>query len=296
MSTSGGCSSFPAAAQRNASSRERGAAGDRDAEGVTPGSPGRAAWLRLVTFGVVLAATTAAAVLVGLPEPDQLRADIAAAGPAAPVLFGLIYALVTLAPLPKNVLAAIGGLLFGFATGAALVWGGAILGALAAYGLGRVLGRDAVERLTGTRVARVDALLRRRGLLAILGVRLVPVLPFTAINYTAGLTAVRTRDYVLGTALGIIPGTLAYVAVGAYGTSPGSWPFIIAVVALIALTAGGTVAARRHRGIEDELVRTPRKRHASGVIPSSDLANWSACPRTPGMVISTSPLLLFSLS
>jgi uncharacterized membrane protein YdjX (TVP38/TMEM64 family) len=100
---------------------------------------------------------------------------------------------------------------------------------VAAFALGRALGRDAVERVTGTRVARVDALLGRHGLLAVLGVRLVPVLPFTVINYAAGLTAVRLRDYVGGTALGIVPGTIAFVALGAHGSSPGSWPFVVAV-------------------------------------------------------------------
>ncbi|MDQ3453171.1 MAG: VTT domain-containing protein, partial [Actinomycetota bacterium] len=76
---------------------------------------------------------------------------------------------------------------------------------------------------------------------------LVPVLPFTAINYAAGLTAVRLRDYALGTALGIIPGTVAFVALGAYGSTPGSWPFVVAVVALVALITGGAAVARRSR-------------------------------------------------
>ncbi len=47
--------------------------------------------------------------------------------------------------------------------------------------------------------------------------RLVPVLPFTAINYAAGLTSVRTRDYTIGTAVGIVPGTVSIVALGTFG-------------------------------------------------------------------------------
>lgn len=193
---------------------------------------------------LLLAIAIAVAAVVGLPDPAELRDDIAAAGTAAPVLFVLLYAVATLAPLPKNVLAAGAGLLFGLATGVIVVLLGALLGALAAFGLGRLLGRDAVERITG---ARVDALLRRRGILAVIAVRLIPVLTFTAINYTAGLTAIRTRDYLLGTTLGIIPGTIAYVALGAYGTSPGSWPFLTAVIVLIILTTLGGAAAYRSR-------------------------------------------------
>ena len=208
---------------------------------------GRAVWIRLSAFVAILAIAVAVAAAVELPDPEQLRADIAAAGPGAITLFVLVYAAATLAPLPKNVLAAVAGLLFGLVVGVAVVFLAALLGAVAAFALGRVLGREAVERLTGTRVARVDALLRRRGLLSVLVVRLVPVLPFTAINYAAGLTAVRTRDYLLGTALGIIPGTIAYVALGAYGTSPGSWPFVLAVLALVGLTVGGAALTRRSR-------------------------------------------------
>ncbi|WP_219417001.1 TVP38/TMEM64 family protein [Pseudonocardia nigra] len=218
---------------------------DREVSG--PGAAGRFVWVRLVVFVAIVAAAAAVAGVVGLPDPAQLRADIAAAGPAAPALFVLVYAAATLAPLSKNVLAAAAGLVFGFAVGVVVVLLAALLGALAAFALDRVLGSEAVERLTGTRVARVDALLRRRGLLAVLAVRLVPVLPFTAINYAAGLTGVRTRDYIIGTALGMIPGTIAFVALGAYGTSPGSWPFIIAVLVLVALTAAGAALARCRR-------------------------------------------------
>ncbi len=209
--------------------------------------PRRAAWARPAVLVLLIALAAVVAVLVGVPDAQQLRADVAAVGPAAPVLFLAVYAAATLAPVPKNVFSVAAGLLFGLVEGTAVVLLAALLGALAAFALGRALGREAVERMTGGRAARVDALLGRHGLLAVLGVRLVPVLPFTAINYAAGLTAVRLRDYVLGTALGIVPGTVAYVALGAYGTSPGSWPFLVAVLVLVALTAGGAAWAHRRR-------------------------------------------------
>lgn len=214
-------------------------------------STARAVRVRLGLFGVLVAVVVTVALVVGVPDVGVLRADIAAAGPAAPVLFVLLYAVASLAPVPKNVLSVLGGLLFGLVAGVALVLVAALLGAAAGFGLGRVLGRDAVERFTGGGVARVDELLRRKGLLAVVGVRLVPVVPFTAVNYAAGLTAVRVRDYALGTVLGILPGTIAFTALGAYGSSPGSWPFVLAVLALVGLGAGGAAVAhhvRRHPG------------------------------------------------
>lgn len=194
---------------------------------------------------LLVTAAVAVAVLADLPAADEVRRRVAAAGPAAPLAFVGLYALVTLAPVPKNVLSAAAGALFGLVAGVALVWVAAMAGALLAFGLARALGRHAVERVTHARVREVDALLARRGLVAVLGVRLVPVLPFTALNYTAGLTGVRTHDYVVGTALGIVPGTVAYVALGTYATAPGSLPFALSVAALALLTVGGLVVARR---------------------------------------------------
>jgi len=76
-------------------------------------------------------------------------------------------------------------------------------------------------------------------------VRLVPLFPFMAVNYAAGLSAVRQRDYLLGTAVGIVPATVGYTALGAYGTSPLSWPFAAAVLAITVITLGAGYAAGR---------------------------------------------------
>jgi uncharacterized membrane protein YdjX (TVP38/TMEM64 family) len=195
----------------------------------------------------VLAIVVVVAFTVDLPDPARLREQISSAGWAAPVVFVALYVLVTLAPVPKNVLSALAGLMFGLVPGVLLVLVAALIGAHAAFALGRCLGRAAVERLTSTRVAEVDRLLARRGLLAVIAVRLVPVVPFTAINYTAGLTGVRLRDYALGTAVGIVPGTVAYVTLGTYGATPGAWPFLVSAAALVALSAGGILAARARR-------------------------------------------------
>lgn len=203
---------------------------------------------RLALFLSLIAASVVVAVTLDLPTAGELRQKIDSYGWAAPVVFVGGYALVTLAPVPKNVLSAAAGLVFGLGTGALLVWVAALIGALTAYGLGRLLGREAVERLTSTPVQKVDALVARRGLLAVLVVRLVPVVPFTVINYTAGLTGIRFWQYTVGTAFGIIPGTVAYVALGTYGTSPSSWPFLVSVAALLLLSVGGALLAAYRRG------------------------------------------------
>jgi len=207
----------------------------------------RRALLRAVTLTVLLVVVVLVAVVGGAPQRGQIEGWLTAAGPVAPLVFLLVYALSTLFPVPKNVLSILAGLLFGMGWGLVLVWAAAVLGAVTAYQLGRSLGREAVEALTGARLAKLDDVLARHGLLSIIAVRLVPVLPFTAINYAAGLTAVTFPAYLLGTALGIIPGTIAYVALGAYATELSSWPFVAAAVTLLLLSVGGVIAARRWR-------------------------------------------------
>jgi uncharacterized membrane protein YdjX (TVP38/TMEM64 family) len=205
----------------------------------------RAVIWRLVALIAFVVAATLIAVFVPLPTVSSLR-SAAPSGAWGVIVFVLGYAIVTLTPVPKGALSILAGLVWGFWGGVLIVYIGALLGAGAAFLLGRWLGREAIERFTGTRVARVDELLRRRGFLALLGARLVPVIPFTVINYTAGLTAVRRRDYALATAVGIIPGDLAYVAIGAYGFQLG-WGFWVAVSALGLLTIGGAVVGIRAR-------------------------------------------------
>lgn len=206
----------------------------------------RAVIWRLVALVAIVVAATLAGIFTPLPTVDALRSTAGASGGWGPIVFLLGYGLVTLTPVPKTVLSILAGLVWGFWIGVIIVYIGALLGAGAAFLLGRWLGRDAVERFTGTRVAKTDELLRRRGFLALLGLRLIPVIPFTAINYAAGLTAVRSRDYALATAVGIIPGDLAYVAIGAYEFQL-SWGFWVAIGALGLLTIGGAILGLRAR-------------------------------------------------
>lgn len=201
---------------------------------------------RAVLLALVVAAATIVVLTVPLPDVDAVRALVGRAGGWGPVAFVIGYAGLTLAPVPKNVLSIGAGVLFGFWTGLLLVYTAALLGASAAFWLGRRLGRDAVENFTGTRVEKVDAVLTSRGFAAVVGVRLVPVLPFTAINYSAGLTALGWWAYFLGTMVGILPGTASYLALGAFGFDLG-WPAQVAAVALGLLTLGGVVFAIRSR-------------------------------------------------
>lgn len=203
--------------------------------------------VKAIIFAVILVGVVVVAVVVDLPGLEELRRRIDSYGAWAPSVFVVGYAVITLTPLPKNVLSALAGVTFGLVGGFVLVYLGAMAGAMVSFWIGRALGREAVERFTKTRFEKIDRVLARRGLLAMIGVRLIPVIPFTAINYGAPLTAMRQRDYVIGTGLGIIPGTVAFVALGAGAASGNAVVVAVAAGVLIALSAAAALYGARSR-------------------------------------------------
>jgi uncharacterized membrane protein YdjX (TVP38/TMEM64 family) len=85
---------------------------------------------------------------------------------------------------------------------------GALVGACLSYGLGRYLGREVLERLAGERVNLLSRRLAKRGVLAIVVVRLVPIAPFAIVNMATGASHISLRDVLLGTAIGMTPSTV----------------------------------------------------------------------------------------
>jgi len=110
---------------------------------------------------------------------------------------------------PAVALIVASGLVFGPWMGFVVSLVGSVLSAVSTYAAGRFLWRDTVRRLGGRRLNRVSRRLARRGLLAVIALRVVPVAPFTVVNLAAGASHIGFRDYVLGTLLGMAPGTLA---------------------------------------------------------------------------------------
>lgn len=128
----------------------------------------------------------------------------------APMVFVLGYVTATAVALPGSILTIAGGAVFGFWWGALLNTLAANIGASAAFGVARGLGREGVQRLAGNRLEGLNRATVQHGFLGLLVLRLVPLVPFNALNFGSGLTAMRWRDYALATLPGILPGTLVY--------------------------------------------------------------------------------------
>lgn len=126
-------------------------------------------------------------------------------------LFALVYAAAVAFALPASILTLVGGAAFGLWRGVLWVTLGANLGASIAFWLARRLGRPALEGLLGPRLGTFDRTSGAAGFQGLLTLRLLPVAPFSLLNFLAGLTIIPWWDYALATAIGILPGTVIYV-------------------------------------------------------------------------------------
>ncbi|WP_008307707.1 TVP38/TMEM64 family protein [Leptolyngbya sp. PCC 6406] len=181
-------------------------------------------------------------------------------GAIAPIAFIALYIVITVAFLPASVVTLGAGVVFGVVKGSLLVFVGAMLGATAAFLVGRYLARDWVgKRIAGNaKFQAIDEAIGREGRKIIFLIRLSPAFPFNLLNYALGLSKVSLKDYIAGTT-GIIPGTIMYVYLGSLagnlatlgaGEQPSNptitWTIrIIAFLATVAVTVYVTRIARK---------------------------------------------------
>jgi uncharacterized membrane protein YdjX (TVP38/TMEM64 family) len=141
--------------------------------------------------------------------PESLGALLDKAGFWGPLLFIGVYAAGVCLFVPGSLLTGLGAAIFGPYWGFLWVWIGAMIGAAAAFGIGRTLGREFAASLVGDKFQKYDDGIERNGFKTVLYLRLV-YFPFTPMNFGMGLTKVRFWDYLSGTGLGIIVGTFIF--------------------------------------------------------------------------------------
>jgi uncharacterized membrane protein YdjX (TVP38/TMEM64 family) len=127
------------------------------------------------------------------------------------------YVLATVLALPGSVLTLAAGFVFGLPLGVALTSIASVTGATCAFLVGRYFARGWVEqRIESNKTfAALDSATRHEGFIIVFLARLSPAFPFNLLNYGLALTAVRLRDYFLASWIGMLPGTVLYVYLGA---------------------------------------------------------------------------------
>lgn len=227
----------------------------------------RSTWIRLIGGAFVAAALVVA--LRELPVREWtvgLLTWIQGLGPLAPVILVAVYLVACVLLIPGSLITLGAGFLFGLGEGFVVVSIGSVAGATLAFLIGRTAARDWISRKVrqNTKFQAVDEAVGRRGFYIVLLTRLSPVFPFTLLNYFYGITAVKTRDYVLGSWIGMIPGTLMYVYFGslvknltelAAGTSTqGGSTRLLFWIGLVATVAVAVVVTRIARRALDEAI------------------------------------------
>lgn len=171
----------------------------------------------LGVFGILLLALALAWRFTPLREWLNLSSLIAMARglealPFTPLAVMAVYLVAGMLMFPVTLLIAVTGIVFGPFYGALYALAGSLLSALAGFGFGVWLGRETLQQLLGRRVNSLSRRFAKRGIPAMVVIRLLPVAPFTIANVVAGVSHLSLRDYLIGTFLGMAPGIILTVA------------------------------------------------------------------------------------
>jgi uncharacterized membrane protein YdjX (TVP38/TMEM64 family)/rhodanese-related sulfurtransferase len=147
-------------------------------------------------------------------DAGQIAEWVRALGAWAPLLHVLLFALGTVLFLPGSLFGLAGGALFGPALGVIVNLAGAMLGAVAAFLIARYAAAELVRQKIGGRAERLIAGVEAEGWRFVALVRLVPLFPFSLMNYALGLTRISPGQYAAASLICMIPGTLAYSWLG----------------------------------------------------------------------------------
>jgi uncharacterized membrane protein YdjX (TVP38/TMEM64 family) len=143
----------------------------------------------------------------------ELRGWIASLGWLGIVIFVLIYAAAVTAFVPASALTIAAGSMFGSLRGVVIVSIASTLGAGLSFIISRYLARDIIAKWLekNKKFNKLDGLTQTHGNIIVAVTRLIPIFPYTLLNYGFGLTKVTFKTYIFWSWLCMIPGTVLYV-------------------------------------------------------------------------------------
>jgi uncharacterized membrane protein YdjX (TVP38/TMEM64 family) len=216
-------------------------------QAASPTASRRGHFLRLAVFVTFRALVFYLVAVAHVIDIEEVRQVVSATGPAAPLTYVVVSAVLGALFVPGSILAAGSGLLFGPLLGVFVTLGATVGTAIVASFVGRRAGRDSARALLGaTRSDRIDALIGRRGLWAVVGQRFVPGISDALASYAFGAFGVPLWQMAVGAFIGSVPRAFVYTALGASIANRSS-PLAYAAIAVWCVTAvAGAFAA--HRG------------------------------------------------
>jgi uncharacterized membrane protein YdjX (TVP38/TMEM64 family) len=202
--------------------------------------------VRLVVFAGLLLGMSYLVAIARVIDVETVRRAVSATGPAAPLAYVVVSAILGALFVPGSILAAGSGILFGPVLGIFVTLGAAVGTAIVASGVGRRAGRGSARALLGTqRAERIDALIERRGLCAVVGQRFIPGLSDALASYAFGAFGVPLWQMAIGSFIGSTPRAFAYTALGASIANRSSALAYSAIAVWCVTAVVGAFAARR---------------------------------------------------
>ena len=177
-------------------------------------------------------------------NPSLIKREVLAWGIWGPVIYVLLYAFGPSLLVPGAVMTIAGGLAFGTLWGSIYSLVGADAGALVAFAAGRFLGQSFVRGAVGQRFEKLLGHIERHGFQIIFYLRLVPIIPYNALNLLAGASPITFRDYFWASMIGMVPGTILFAFLGDALWHPTSSRFFLALALIAVCFIGGELARR----------------------------------------------------
>jgi uncharacterized membrane protein YdjX (TVP38/TMEM64 family) len=174
-------------------------------------------------------------------------------GAAGLGLFLLVAAIAVAVGVPRLAVSFLAGYAAGLIMGTALALVASIIGSALAFFYARLIGRDFVRRYLGTRAKRVDEFLGRNSFATIVAIRFLPVGNNLLTNLVAGISAVPTAAFLLGSAVGFVPQTIVFVLLGSGIRVDPPLRIGLSVALFLASAVLGAMIYRRRRAAEPDV-------------------------------------------
>ena len=240
-----------------------------------PALPEKPAWAKLALFTLVVLALTALWRWTPLASTVNAETILDWAHDFgsrwwAPLVLMASYTPACLAMFPRPLITLAAVIAFGPWLGFGYALLGIVASSIVTYYIGRRMRRDTVRRIAGPKLDRMIDVLKRYGLIAMTLLRLVPIAPFAVESIVAGAIHMRLWHVALGTAIGLLPGTLATTIFGdaietaLTGTGDVNWWLVGLAVALL---AGGIVAVKRWFTAMSRRVHGNERRTTESALP-----------------------------
>ncbi len=193
--------------------------------------------LKITAMVVIIGLLMATAIATPMPSPEEIQQHVSNTGIWAPATYLVAMIIATQFPIPRTIWTIAAGLLFGPVLGSVLALTGLTLSALLSHQLVGKLGERWIrtEEARDPRLHVLQEIIEERGWIVTLGLRMVPAVPFSLLNYACALANVPRLGFLFATLVGSAPNTIVTVVV-THSLATGESPWILLISVVVVLT------------------------------------------------------------